>query len=42
MFNELILPGGINFRDTVGIYFEGIREFFDEMLYYISKFELRI
>jgi len=42
MFNELLLPGTISFKDTLGIYFEGIKEFFDEMLYFIAKFELKI
>lgn len=42
MFNELLLPGTISVKDTLGIYFEGIKEFFDEMLYFIAKFELKI
>ena len=42
MFNELILPGNVSFRDTLAIYCEGIKDFFDEILYYIAKFELRI
>lgn len=42
MFNELILPGTVSLKDTFGIYSEAVREFFDEILYYISKFELQL
>ena len=42
MFNELLLPGTVSFKDTLGIYFEGIKEFFDEILYCIAKFELKL
>ena len=42
MFNELLLPGTTSFRDTLAIYCEGIKDFFDEILYYIAKFELKI
>ncbi len=42
MFNELLLPGTVSFKDTFAIYFEGFKDFCDEILYYIAKFELRI
>ncbi len=42
MFNELLLPGTLSFKDTLAIYFEGIKEFFDEVLYCIAKFELKM
>jgi hypothetical protein len=42
MFNELLLPGTLSFKDTLAIYFEGIKEFFDEILYCVAKFELKM
>ena len=42
MFNELLLPGTVNLKETVSIYFEEVKTFVDEILYYIAKFELRI
>ena len=42
MFNELLLPGTLSFKDTLAIYLEGIKEFFDEVLYCIAKFELKM
>ncbi len=42
MFNELLLPGTLSFKDTLAIYLEGIKEFFDEILYCIAKFELKM
>lgn len=42
MFNELLLPGTVSFSETFSIYLEGLREFLDEILYRISKFELRL
>ena len=42
MFDTLLLPGTVSFKETLGIYFEGVKEFFDEILYYMAKFELRI
>ena len=42
MFNEFLLPGTISFKDTMAIYFESVKEFFDEILYYIAKFELKL
>lgn len=42
MFNELLLPGTTSLKETFAIYCEGVKEFFDEILYYISKFELKI
>ena len=41
MFNEFLLPGTISFKDTLAIYLEGIKEFFDEMLYRLAKLELK-
>lgn len=41
MFNELFLPGNLSVRDTLAIYFEGIKEFIDELLYQIAKYELK-
>ena len=42
MFNELLLPGTISFKETLAIYLEGIKEFFDEILYRMAKYELKI
>lgn len=42
MFNELLLPGTFSFRETLAIYCEGIKEFFEEILYYVAKFELKM
>lgn len=42
MFFDLCLPGTTSFKETLGLYFEGVREFFDELLYYIAKFELNV
>ena len=42
MFDELLLPGTVSFKDTLAIYFEGVKEFFEEIMYYIAKFELRM
>ncbi len=42
MFNELLLPGTVSFKDSLAIYFEGVKEFFEEIMYYIAKFELRM
>ena len=42
MFNELILPGEISLKNAFGIYIESVLNFFDEILYYIAKFELKI
>jgi len=42
MFNELLLPGTLSFKETIAIYLEGIKDFFTEMCYYIAKFELKI
>lgn len=40
MFFDLRLPGTTNFVETLALYAEGVKEFFDELLYYIAKFEL--
>lgn len=42
MFDELLLPGTVSFKDSIAIYFEGVKEFFEEIMYYIAKFELRM
>ncbi len=42
MFNELLLPGTISFKDSFAIYMEGIKDFFEEILYCLAKFELRL
>lgn len=42
MFENLLLPGTISFKDTLGIYMEGVKDFFNEIMYYIAKFELRL
>lgn len=42
MFFDLFLPGTTSFKETLSLYFEGVREFFDELLYYIAKFELSV
>ncbi len=42
MFNELLLPGTVSFKDSLAIYFEGVKDFFEEIMYYIAKFELRM
>lgn len=42
MFNELLLPGTISFKDSMAIYFEGVKDFFNELLYCLAKFELKI
>ena len=41
MFFDLILPGTATFKETLALYLEGVKEFFDELLYYIAKFELK-
>ncbi len=42
MFFDLYLPGTTSFKETICLYLEGVKEFFDELQYYIAKFELRI
>lgn len=42
MFNEFLLPGTISFKDTLAIYFESIKELFDEIMYRIAIIELRL
>jgi hypothetical protein len=42
MFFELFLPGTATFKETLALYFEGVKEFFEELAYYIAKFELRL
>lgn len=41
MLDGLLLPGTIGFKDSFAIYMEGVKEFIDEILYRIAKFELR-
>ncbi len=42
MFDGLLLPGTISLKDSLAIYMEGVKEFFEEMLYCIAKFELKL
>lgn len=42
MFFDLYLPGTTSLKETICLYLEGVKEFFDELQYYIAKFELRI
>ena len=42
MFNELFFDGTVSLKDGCAILIEGVKDFFDEMLYLISKFELRM
>ena len=42
MFETFLLPGTDTFKDTMAIYFEGVKEFFEEILYYITKFEFNV
>lgn len=41
MFNELLLPGTISFRETLAIYLEEIKDFINEICYKLARFELR-
>ena len=40
MFNELFFTGNVSLKDGCAILLEGVKDLFNEMLYYISKFEL--
>lgn len=42
MFFDLFLPGTTTFKETLCLYLEGVKEFIDELTYYIAKFELNI
>ena len=41
MLDGLLLPGTIGLKDSLAIYLEGIKEFIDDLLYRIARFELR-
>ena len=41
MFNEFLLPGTINFKAALKIYFEEIKFFFEKICYYIAEYELK-
>ncbi|GEM_PF-5115788 len=40
MFDEFLLPGTVSFKETLAIYFEGIKEFFEDLAYRIAQYEL--
>ena len=42
MYNEIVLSQTIGFKNTLLMYVEEIKNFFEKICYYIAKYELKI
>ena len=42
MYNEIALSQLFGFRNTIVLYVEEIKNFFEKICYYIAKYELKI